>query len=80
MLHPGVDLEWFSPTPLPDGPPHVLVLGAIVGWKRPELALEIAALLPEIRITLAGGPLPGDDGRLDRALRERPLPPISPAA
>jgi glycosyltransferase involved in cell wall biosynthesis len=71
VLHPGVDLEAFTPTPLPSGPPHALVLGALVGWKRPELALEIAALMPELRVTLAGATLPGDDGALEAGLRAR---------
>jgi glycosyltransferase involved in cell wall biosynthesis len=69
VLHPGVDLEAFTPSPLPTGPPHALVLGALVGWKRPELALEIAALMPELRLTLAGATLPGDDGALEAKLR-----------
>ncbi len=49
----------FTPSPLPPGPPHALVLGALVGWKRPELALEIAALMPELRLTLAGATAAG---------------------
>ena len=69
VLHPGVDLDAFTPSPLPPGPPHALVLGALVGWKRPELALEIAALMPELRLTLAGATLPGDDGELEAKLR-----------
>jgi phosphatidylinositol alpha 1,6-mannosyltransferase len=40
-----------------------------VGWKRPELALEIADLMPELRLTLAGATLPGDDGALEARLR-----------
>lgn len=71
VLHPGVDLDAVSPTPLPDGPPHALVLGALVGWKRPDLALEIAARLPELTLTFAGATLPGDDGRIEAGLRER---------
>ena len=40
IVHPGVDLERFRPPEAlpPDGP--VLLLGAIVDWKRPDLALE----------------------------------------
>ena len=57
VLHPGVDLDAFTPAPLPDGPPHALVLGALVGWKRPDLALEIAARMPELHVTLAGEPI-----------------------
>src|SRR4051812_15219962 len=68
VLHPGVDLGAFSPAPLPSGPPRALVLGALVGWKRPELALEVAARIPELRLTYAGAPLPGGE---DAALRAR---------
>ena len=60
ILHPGVDLGAFSPTPPPEGPPRALFLGALVAWKRPDLALEIAARMPELRLTLAGAPLPGE--------------------
>jgi glycosyltransferase involved in cell wall biosynthesis len=76
ILHPGVDLDHFTPHPLPDGPPHALVLGALVPWKRPELALEIAGQLPELRITIAGATLPGDDGRVEATLRERSGPQV----
>ena len=69
ILHPGVDLQRFSPRPLPGGPPRALVLGALVEWKRPGLALEIAAHMPELRITIAGATLPGDDGHLEATLR-----------
>jgi glycosyltransferase involved in cell wall biosynthesis len=70
VLHPGVDLTRFTPQPLPEGPPHALVLGALVPWKRPDLALEIAKHMPELRVTIAGATLPGDDGRLERTLGE----------
>ena len=62
----------FTPAPLPAGPPQALVLGALVGWKRPELALEIAARMPELRVTFAGAPLPGDDAARRCASRRRP--------
>ncbi len=62
VLHPGVDLQAFTPTPLPPGPPKALVLGALVEWKRPQLALEISEHLPELQITIAGAPLPGETG------------------
>jgi len=72
VIHPGVDLERFTPAPLPEGPPQALLLGAIVGWKRPGLALEMAELaareLPGLTLRLAGAPL-GEAGRdLGRAL------------
>jgi glycosyltransferase involved in cell wall biosynthesis len=60
VLHPGVNLDAFTPAPLPDGPPHALVLGALVPWKRPELALAIAERMPELRVTIAGEPLAGE--------------------
>jgi glycosyltransferase involved in cell wall biosynthesis len=43
VVHPGVDLARFEPLPPGAGPPRVLLLGAIVGWKRPDLALEAVA-------------------------------------
>ena len=49
ILHPGVDLAAWPPLPAPEGPPRALVLGALVGWKRADLALEIAARLPGAR-------------------------------
>lgn len=58
VIHPGVDLERFSPA----GPPRrplVVTVGAIVGWKRPLLALEAAAAaaqrLPGLELELVGG-------------------------
>ncbi|HWK27108.1 MAG TPA: glycosyltransferase [Solirubrobacter sp.] len=71
ILHPGVDLERFTPRPLPTGPPHALVLGALVAWKRPELALDVAARVPDLHLTIAGATLPGDDGRVEAELRRR---------
>lgn len=69
ILHPGVDLDTFTPTPLPDGPPKAIVAGALVGWKRPDLAVEIARRMPELHVTFAGEPLPGD-----------PMPDLDPPA
>ena len=74
VLHPGVDLARFTPQPLSEGPPHAVVIGALVGWKRPGLALEIATLMPELRLTLAGATLPGDDGAFEAELRARARP------
>lgn len=71
VLHPGVDLDAFAPRPLPAGPPRALVLGALVDWKRPGLAIEIAERVPELHVTIAGAPLPGDGGTLARELRAR---------
>jgi glycosyltransferase involved in cell wall biosynthesis len=71
VLHPGVDLARFATSPPPPGPPHALILGALAGWKRVDLAIDVAALVPDLRLTIAGAPLPGDDGELARALRRR---------
>ena len=71
VLHPGVDLEAWSPAPPPPAPPRALVLGALVPWKRPDLALEVAALMPELRLELAGARIPGDDPGFEIALRRR---------
>jgi glycosyltransferase involved in cell wall biosynthesis len=57
ILHPGVDLRAFTPSPLPEGPPKALYLGALVAWKRPDLAIEIARRMPELELTLAGEPI-----------------------
>jgi N-acetylglucosaminyl-diphospho-decaprenol L-rhamnosyltransferase len=57
ILH-GVDLERFTPDGHEQGQPRALVLGAIVAWKGPRLALDAAALalrdLPELEVTIAG--------------------------
>jgi glycosyltransferase involved in cell wall biosynthesis len=66
-LHFGVDLTAFTPSPLPPGPPRALVLGALVDWKRPELALAVAERMPELHVTFAGGSL--GDGRVEETLR-----------
>lgn len=68
VIHPGVDLDAMAPTPLPGGPPRALVVGALVQWKRPDLALEIARRMPELHVTFAGEPLPGE--RFDMTPRE----------
>jgi glycosyltransferase involved in cell wall biosynthesis len=60
ILHPGVDLRAFAPTPLPPGPPKALFLGALVAWKRPDLAVAIARRMPELQLTIAGAPLAGE--------------------
>ena len=59
----------------PQGPPRALCLGALVPWKRADLALEIAVRIPELRLDVAGAPLPGDPPGFAAALRERALRP-----
>jgi N-acetylglucosaminyl-diphospho-decaprenol L-rhamnosyltransferase len=69
VIPPGVDLERFSPVPDAERS-HVLWLGAIVGWKRPELALEIAARV-DVPLRLAGKPLDAAGDRLREELAGR---------
>ena len=59
------------------------LLGALVPWKRADLALEIAARSPGLRLDVAGAPLPGDPpafaAALARARRAtRPARPRAP--
>lgn len=75
VVHPGVDLGRHAPAgPLPKGP-RALWLGAIAGWKRPDLALEIVASaahrLPGLHLTLAGGSIGEGGESLLAVLRER---------
>jgi glycosyltransferase involved in cell wall biosynthesis len=75
VIHPGVDTaRWELPDP-PAGPPRALVLGALVPWKRADLALEIAALLPELRLDVAGAPIAGDALGHEAALHARAAQP-----
>ncbi|MEJ7789517.1 MAG: glycosyltransferase [Thermoleophilaceae bacterium] len=75
VIPPGIDLERFRHSPPPSGNPVVVVLGAIIGWKRPDLALEAVALaareLPGLRVRLAGAPLGEAGAELLARLRER---------
>ena len=79
VVPPGVDLDAYAHIGAPDGEPHVLLLGAMVGWKRPRLGLEAIALasrdVPDIRLTVAG-PIIDDRGeRLAETLRRRAAEP-----
>jgi GT2 family glycosyltransferase/glycosyltransferase involved in cell wall biosynthesis len=75
VVRPGVDVASFGFGREPAQPPEVLMLGALVGWKRPDLALEVCALArrthPEMRLRLVGAPLADRDGELVRSLQER---------
>jgi glycosyltransferase involved in cell wall biosynthesis len=71
VVHPGVDAaHWALPDP-PPGPPRALILGALVPWKRADLALEIAARVPDLQLDVAGASLPGDPPAFVAALHER---------
>ena len=79
VVHPGVDPARFGPPAAngagASGATEALVLGAIVGWKRPDLALEIAALaareVPDLRLRIAGAPLDSHGEHLLERLRAR---------
>jgi glycosyltransferase involved in cell wall biosynthesis/GT2 family glycosyltransferase len=80
VIPPGVDIDAYAAIgPPPTDPPRALVLGAIVGWKRPRLALEAVALaarrLPNLRVTVAGPAIDDAGEQLDAALRGRSLEP-----
>jgi glycosyltransferase involved in cell wall biosynthesis len=74
VVRPGVDLDRFAPAALPAAP-TALVLGAIVPWKRPDLALEAVALaareLPDLRLRLAGAPIGAAGAELRARLESR---------
>lgn len=65
VVRPGVPVPPAAPPPPPDGPPSALVLGAVVPWKRPDLALEAVAAaraeIPGLRAVVAG-PAIGERG------------------
>ena len=71
VIHPGVDLTAGALGDPPPGPPRALSLGALVPWKRADLALAIAARVPDLRLDIAGAPLPGDPPGFAAALRDR---------
>jgi GT2 family glycosyltransferase/glycosyltransferase involved in cell wall biosynthesis len=75
VAEPGVDVERFAPAPPPAGPPTALFLGAIVRWKRPDLALEAVAHaageVPGLRLVLAGHAVGEASEELLAGLRRR---------
>ncbi len=79
VVHPGVDVERFDGRAEPAQPPVVLLLGAIVGWKEPQLALEALALTrrrrPDARLRVVGAPIDGAGERLLGVLRRRAAQP-----
>jgi GT2 family glycosyltransferase/glycosyltransferase involved in cell wall biosynthesis len=70
VVHPGVDVDDGAIDEGPIQPPELLVLGALVQWKRPDLALEICALArrqaPELRVRFVGAPIDPEDPTMVR--------------
>jgi GT2 family glycosyltransferase/glycosyltransferase involved in cell wall biosynthesis len=79
VIHPGVEATRFPALAAADSPFEVLVLGAIVDWKRIDVALEACAIArrarPELRLRVLGAPLGADGERLLAALRQRATAP-----
>jgi N-acetylglucosaminyl-diphospho-decaprenol L-rhamnosyltransferase len=76
VVNPAVEVESFAGlNGRPADPPEVLVLGALVDWKRPDLALEALAIArarrPELRLRLVGAPLGEAAEQLSERLRWR---------
>jgi N-acetylglucosaminyl-diphospho-decaprenol L-rhamnosyltransferase len=75
LIPPGIDVSAYYPDAEPAEPPEVLLLGALVGWKRPRVALEAVALaareIPDLRLTIAGPVIDSEGERLADALRRR---------
>jgi glycosyltransferase involved in cell wall biosynthesis len=75
VVSPGVRLEDYAQIEPPGDEPNALLLGALVGWKRPRLALEAVALaareLPGLTLTVAGPAIDQPGERLAEALRRR---------
>jgi N-acetylglucosaminyl-diphospho-decaprenol L-rhamnosyltransferase len=63
VVHPGVEVGAFADLGEAQEPPVMLVLGALVPWKRPGFALEVCARarrsLPELVLRFVGAPLEG---------------------
>lgn len=77
VVHPGVDVGRFEGRGSPVSPPEALLLGAITGWKRPDLALEAVALVrrwrPQLglRLRVVGAPLSDGGDALLASLQAR---------
>ncbi|HEX3689714.1 MAG TPA: glycosyltransferase [Solirubrobacteraceae bacterium] len=80
VVAPGVDVERFAEVDAPPAdPPEIVLLGALVDWKRPDLALEAVAIarrrVPGLRLRIAGATLDGAENALLQALRARAAEP-----
>jgi GT2 family glycosyltransferase/glycosyltransferase involved in cell wall biosynthesis len=83
VVHPGVEVDNGTIDAGPAQPPELLVLGALVRWKRPDLALEICALArrhaPELRVRFVGSPIDPEDPTTVRLRRRAGDPDLAGA-
>jgi glycosyltransferase involved in cell wall biosynthesis len=56
VCHPPVDVEFFAPAPIPRGD-FLLAVGALVPYKRHEIAIEAARRVGRRLLLVGGGPL-----------------------
>ncbi|MEI6448223.1 MAG: glycosyltransferase, partial [Actinomycetes bacterium] len=70
VVHPGVDRAT-SPKPPAPQQPTALMLAAIEPWKGQDVALEAVAMVPGIRLVVAGSPLSERGERFALQLKER---------
>lgn len=79
VVHPGVDVGRFDSAAAPADPPEVLLVGGLVPWKRPDLALEACALarrrVPLLRLRLVGASLEDAEDRTTAGLHARAAAP-----
>jgi N-acetylglucosaminyl-diphospho-decaprenol L-rhamnosyltransferase len=75
VVSPGVELGFYRPEWQVGADPEVLLLGTLMPWKRPDLALEAVAVaareLPRVRLTLAGASMNPSGERFRAELRRR---------
>jgi N-acetylglucosaminyl-diphospho-decaprenol L-rhamnosyltransferase len=76
VIHPGVDLDRFTPPQPRAREAHALWLGAITPWKRPDLAIR-ACSEAGVSLVLAGGPLDRAGEELEQRLRSSAGPEVT---
>jgi GT2 family glycosyltransferase len=79
VISPGVHLPDYDEEWATAEDPEVLLLGTLMPWKRPDLALEAVARaaksIPRLRLTVAGSPMNAEGEQLLTKLRERAAKP-----
>ena len=79
VISPGIDLSDYDRDWGMAPEPEVLLLGTLMPWKRPDLALEVVARaakqIPQLRLTVAGAPMNAEGESLLARLRARATQP-----